>query len=222
MKYIQSFVSNAILFFLFNDADLIAPNSSIKRFNMYDDIDDYLIWAKKRIETAFYELSGSDISPAEKIRRVDRKLIQIFPFLTRVIDRSYMIERFLTALELFEIGEAESDSSLEQGSLNEASPEKQEEIQVKESPQVQAEESPPSPPVLVVRRPFVPISPSRASPSLIGPQNNTPRAEPVPLNQSLHKLRRAAQDVGIQYPFLLSKKELAEKLAAYNDGLNVN
>ncbi len=111
MSYVRSFLSNIILFYLFNDRDnLSAPHTNISKFNMYDNIEDYFFWAERRLQVLLYECSDNDWKMARKVRYVDQNLIRIFPFLSRVVDRSYVIERFLTTLELFVITEENEDT----------------------------------------------------------------------------------------------------------------
>jgi hypothetical protein len=232
MKYARSFVSNTILFFLFNGTELIDANPSIQKFNMYDDIEDYLVWSERRVEALFCECSNRSWAPATIMRRVDQKLLQIFPFLTRIVDRSYVIERFMTALELFDAADDEAprfSTEAEPPVAEAAAPEEPGDVAAPEPINDTSDDSnllpktPPSTPQTSSEQLQPPslaeaLRQMRAEPDL--PVEACPPPEKlVNLDQSVYKLRRIAYDLGLKNAFSLSKKQAVDKLGRYNAGL---
>ena len=239
MKYISAFISNVILYYLFGGSNILPCRSEARMFDLYDDMEDYMLWAKKRLEMLFYECSAREFSYADKIRKIDTNLVIIFPFLGRLVDRSYIIEKFLTYLEIY----PEEDSAVHlPAALPVASP-----------PSVKSSVArPPSIKSSVARQPSIKSSTARPPPiaepqlektdqpseqlpageddcaasitSTISSKSDhspyVPKPElPIPLPQSIHKLRSAANSIGFPFPFTMTKKKLLEKLALYNEGL---
>jgi hypothetical protein len=209
MTYSRSFLSNIILYYLFHNEELVLPNARIVKFNMYDNLEDYFMWAERRIDTLLCECANGDWSPTEQIRKIDQGLLRACPFLSRLIDRSYCIERFTATLEAFCVADTPPNSP-------------------------RAEPAPvPSPPSPLEIAPEPAPVPSPPAPLEVEPEEQRPELplarpevvaaaarEPISLTQSVYKLRRAAADVGIKNAYLLTKSQVQQRLREYNDSLS--
>jgi hypothetical protein len=107
-------VSKIILFFIFNTVEFAdVKDNSYSRVAVYDDLDEYISWAERRVDLLFCKCSSSEMSLAEKIKGMDTGIIQIFPFLGRIADRSLLIEKSLFYQDLFEKEQEEKRQTVE-------------------------------------------------------------------------------------------------------------
>ena len=234
-------VSKIILFFMFNTVEFAdVKDNSYSRVAVYDDLDEYISWAERRVDLLFCKCSSSEMSLAEKIKGIDTGIIQIFPFLGRIADRSLLIEKSLFYQDLFEKEQEEKRQTTEADSAEIEEEEVEEEVLV---PPVRFVEPQPEE-VLVPPVRFVEPQPeeARAPPvHVVEPQHEKKDVEPQhaqkqdalpksPVyfpkegekiqweNKTVAVLRNELNKAGVKNAFLLTKMQAIEKARRFNAG----
>ncbi len=180
-------VSKIILFFMFNTVEFAdVKDNSYSRVAVYDDLDEYISWAERRVDLLFCKCSSSEMSLAEKIKGIDTGIIQIFPFLGRIADRSLLIEKSLFYQDLFEKEQEEKRQTAEADAAEIEEEEVEEEVLV---PPVRFVEPQPeeviAPPVRFVEpQPEEVIAPPVL---FVEPQPEEVRAPPVHVVEPQHE-----------------------------------
>lgn len=94
---ISVFISNVLLNYMFN-FQILSSNELSAISTYWFSIEEYLSWAKFRMEKVCYEYSDKP-KTAQTIRSLDKKLIDIFPFMARVPDRTYVMTQAFNLLD---------------------------------------------------------------------------------------------------------------------------
>lgn len=214
-EQLHIFISNVLIHYIFGAHTFVSDE--VEQIKVYHrSMDDYMKWAENRIEQLFYEFDEDEPFSGGNILRLDRKLVGIFPFMERVVDRTELIS---DTIELFKTLSV-NDSTSEPESVPPPSPEL--------SPA-------PAPAPIIASAPECPsvsLSPTseKMDPlnSVVGDFTVLPETPPhlyvpvnnvISLNQSIHKLRKAVSDIGGKSAFLLTKANATKILAKYNKGV---
>ncbi len=226
MKYSRMLVSKIILFFMFNTVEFAdVKDNSYSRVAVYDDLDEYISWAERRVDLLFCKCSSSEMSLAEKIKGIDTGIIQIFPFLGRIADRSLLIEKSLFYQDLFEKEQEEKRQTAEADAAEIEEEEVEEEVLV---PPVRFVEPQPeevrAPPVRFVepQHEKKDVEPERAQKQDALPKSPVyfpKEGEKIQWeNKTVAVLRNELNKAGVKNAFLLTKMQAIEKARRFNAG----